>query len=67
MDPVVDGRVAQAAGPLMRSSAPAGYPAHIEKTYRAYLECGLLRNGFARVRCDACGVDADVSAGESGG
>ena len=31
------------------------YPAHIEKTYRAYLDCGLLRNGFARVVCEACG------------
>lgn len=24
-----------------------GYPAHIEKTYRAYIECGDLRYGWA--------------------
>ncbi len=34
-----------------------GYPAHIEKTYRAFLECGLLQYGFARVVCQACGKE----------
>ena len=34
-----------------------GYPAHIEKTYRGYLSCGLLQYGFARVRCSACGKE----------
>ncbi len=34
-----------------------GYPAHIEKTYRGYLGCGLLQNGFARLRCGSCGKE----------
>lgn len=40
---------------------PFGYPRHIEKTFRAYLRCGLLTHGFVRVRCDACGDEALVA------
>jgi len=36
---------------------PYGYPSHIEKTYRAYLDCGLLSRGFARVVCQVCGKE----------
>ena len=32
-------------------------PAHVEREYRRYLECGLLAHGFARARCGACGHD----------
>ena len=29
-------------------------PAHVEMELRAYLECGILANGFLRVRCEDC-------------
>lgn len=32
-------------------------PAHIEREYRRYLECGILAHGFARARCGDCGHD----------
>ena len=32
-------------------------PAHVEKEFRHYLECGILAYGFARVRCEGCGYD----------
>ncbi|MEW5855000.1 MAG: transposase zinc-binding domain-containing protein, partial [Myxococcota bacterium] len=38
-----------------------GLPAFIEKTFRAYLACGVPEHGFIRVHCDACGHD-DVVA-----
>jgi hypothetical protein len=28
---------------------------HIEKVIYQYLDCGILHNGFARVKCRACG------------
>ena len=36
---------------------PTGYgvPSWVEKDLRAYLRCGILAHGFARVRCDDCG------------
>ncbi len=36
---------------------PMGYgvPSWVEKDLRAYLRCGILAHGFARVRCDDCG------------
>jgi len=30
---------------------------HAERELRAYLECGILAYGFARVRCGECGHD----------
>ena len=33
----------------------AGLPVFVEKELRAYLGCGLLKNGFLRVRCERCG------------
>ena len=37
-------------------SDPMGYgvPSWVEKDLRAYLRCGILAHGFARVRCDDC-------------
>ncbi len=36
---------------------PMGYgvPSWVEKDLRAYLRCGILAHGFARVRCGDCG------------
>jgi hypothetical protein len=32
-------------------------PAHVERTFRRYLECGVFAHGFARARCASCGHD----------
>ncbi len=32
-------------------------PAHVEREFRRYLECGILAHGFARARCPECGHD----------
>ena len=32
-------------------------PAHVERAFRRYLECGILAYGFARARCADCGHD----------
>jgi hypothetical protein len=39
--------------------APQGgsVPAHVEREFRRYLECGILAHGFARARCGECGHD----------
>jgi len=34
-----------------------GYPAFVEKEGRRYLDCGVLANGFARLRCPTCGFE----------
>ncbi len=31
-----------------------GYPRFVEQQFRRYLDCGLLCNGFARLRCPQC-------------
>ena len=38
-------------------SDPMGYgvPSWVENDLRAYLRCGILAHGFARVRCEDCG------------
>ena len=38
-----------------RQAEEARAPAHVEDTFRAFLRCGLLAHGFARVRCQGCG------------
>ena len=35
-------------------AAPPGY---VERTFRRYLECGILAHGFARAYCDTCQHD----------
>ena len=32
-------------------------PAHVEREFRRYLECGILAHGFARAYCDECQHD----------
>jgi hypothetical protein len=32
-------------------------PDHVERTFRRYLECGILAHGFARAYCDECQHD----------
>jgi len=32
-------------------------PAHVEREFRRYLDCGILAHGFARARCGQCGHD----------
>ncbi len=32
-------------------------PAYVERTFRKYLDCGVLARGFARAFCDSCGYD----------
>jgi len=37
-----------------RSDHGFGYPAFVEREFKAFLKCGLLRHGFIRVRCADC-------------
>ncbi|MBL8415028.1 MAG: transposase zinc-binding domain-containing protein [Propionivibrio sp.] len=32
-------------------------PSHVERTFRRYLECGILAHGFARAYCYKCQHD----------
>ena len=32
-------------------------PYFVEREFRAYVECGILANGFLRLHCDGCGLD----------
>ena len=38
-----------------------GVPAWVEDDFRAYLRCGILAWGFARVRCDVCAAERLVA------
>ena len=42
---------------LERAEAAGGLPGFVTDELRAYVGCGSLANGFARVRCDDCGRD----------
>ena len=35
----------------------AGLPRFIDEEFRGFLSCGWLAGGFARFRCEGCGVD----------
>ena len=37
-----------------RSAHGFGLPRHVERSFRRYLDCGVLARGFARVRCASC-------------
>ena len=39
-----------------RTDGP-GLPRFVEEEFRAFLRCGVLAHGFARLRCDGCGLD----------
>jgi len=32
-------------------------PAYVERTFRKYLDCGIMARGFARAYCPSCGYD----------
>ena len=34
-----------------------GLPRFVEQEFRDFVRCGCLARGFARFRCDACGLD----------
>jgi hypothetical protein len=38
----------------LRDADGRGLPRHVDRELAAYLRCGLLAHGFARVRCQAC-------------
>jgi hypothetical protein len=42
---------------LAQDESGRSTPAHVEREFRRYLECGILANGFARARCADCGDD----------
>jgi hypothetical protein len=44
-----------------RSVHGRGLPAFVERELRAYLDCGILARGFARVRCPYCGFERLVT------
>jgi len=35
----------------------SGLPRFVEDEFREFLTCGVLAHGFARLRCDGCGLD----------
>ena len=35
----------------------SGLPRFVEQEFREFLTCGILAHGFARLRCDGCGLD----------
>ena len=41
----------------MREADERGLPQYVELEFTRYLACGILAEGFARVRCDRCGND----------
>jgi hypothetical protein len=44
-----------------RSEHGRGLPAFVERELRAYVDCGVLARGFARVRCPDCGFERLVA------
>jgi hypothetical protein len=43
------------------AEAHSGVPDWVEEDFRAYLRCGILAHGFARVRCDVCATERLVA------
>jgi len=48
-----------------RSDGGAGLPRFVVGEFERYLGCGILANGFARVRCTACGDEMPARAAAS--
>ncbi|MBI3858101.1 MAG: transposase [Planctomycetes bacterium] len=44
-----------------RRSGMTGLPTYVRQEFERYLDCGILANGFARVRCPGCGHDEVVA------
>lgn len=49
--------------PFLARARASGSPVarFVEREIRAYLDCGVLANGFMRVHCDGCGCDRLVA------
>ncbi len=43
-----------------RDPAGRGLPRYVRNAFERYLGCGILQNGFVRVRCPDCGYDGVV-------
>ena len=43
------------------SRETSGLPSYARAELSRYLDCGVLANGFARVRCDGCGFERLVA------
>ena len=41
-------------------SGGKGLPTYVRQEFERYMDCGILANGFARVRCAACGYNGAV-------
>ena len=48
-------RAAQIRMGRRASEEGVGLPAHVRAEFERYLDCGVLAQGFARVRCSGCG------------
>lgn len=46
---------------LAQDESGRSAPAHVEREFRRYLECGILAHGFTRARCAGCGHDLLVA------
>ncbi len=46
---------------LRESSSRGGLPAFVVREFEEYLGCGVLANGFSRVRCTGCGDELLVA------
>jgi hypothetical protein len=44
-----------------RERSTRGVPLHVERQLRAYLDCGILARGFARLLCPGCGFQRLVA------
>ena len=57
------GQHAQTLLAELRDADPdgGGLPRHVERELGAYLRCGVLAHGFARVRCQACADEIVVA------
>jgi hypothetical protein len=42
-------------------SAGARVPAFVKREFAAYLKCGILSHGFARLRCRECGDESLIA------
>ena len=59
---VVRGRLEPFLASVREQSATGrGLPSHVERDLRAYLDCGILGRGFARIRCPDCGFERLVA------
>jgi hypothetical protein len=46
---------------LAEAEAHRGLPRHVEQDFLQYLSCGVLAQGFSRVRCESCGDEVLVA------